>query len=240
VRAIQDAKPVCYWRFESVEGNRVHNEMGSSFEGELRGDYRWIGPNGNQALELGVAPNPGSMRVNESWDNVLAKDFSFEFWMRPSHYHVGTILGFAGPFDPVARKNPYGIAVETQGGWGNGATTNRMRFLNRVPVTMFSPGGSLYSGRRYATRRWQHVVAVRDENSMKLYLDGELFQIGRPAAKTPAGLQLIVGQLYTDALDRPFIGYLDELAIYDRALSEDEVHEHYRLIRSEAKPRDSI
>jgi hypothetical protein len=25
VRAIQDAKPVCYWRFESVEGNRVHN-----------------------------------------------------------------------------------------------------------------------------------------------------------------------------------------------------------------------
>jgi hypothetical protein len=240
VQAIHDSNPVCYWRFESTDGNRVRNEMGDRFQGELRGDYRSIGPTGNQALEFGVAPNPGSMRVSDSWDDVLANNFSFEFWMRPSHYHVGTILGLAGPFDPIVKRNSYGIAVEIRGGWGNGATTNRVRFLNRVPLAMSTPGMSVYSGQRYQTRRWQHVVAVRDDNSMKLYLDGNLVQTGRALEKIPEGLQLIVGQLYTEALERPFIGYLDEMAIYDRALNEQEVQEHYRLIRSEAKPRDSI
>ena len=240
VQAIHESKPVCYWRFESTDGNRVRNEMGDRFQGELRGDFRSIGPSGNQALEFGVAPNPGSMRVSDSWDDVLANNFSFEFWMRPSHYHVGTILGLAGPVDSLTKRNSYGIAVEIQGGWGNGATTNRVRFLNRVPLSMYTSGMSLYSGRRYDTRRWQHVVAVRDENSMKLYLDGNLVQTGRAVEKTPEGLQLIVGQLYTEALGRPFIGYLDEMAIYDRALDEQEVQEHYRLIRSEAMPRDSI
>jgi hypothetical protein len=105
---------------------------------------------------------------------------------------------------------------------------------------MFTPGMSLYSGQRYAARRWQHVVAVRNRDSLKLYLDGELAQTGRATGSTPKGLQLVVGQLYTDSLYRPYIGYLDELAIYDRALSAEEVEHHYRLIRSDAKSPDSI
>jgi hypothetical protein len=133
VRAIRDAKPVAYWRFEAADGNLVHNEMGENFQGALRGDYRWVGPEDNRAIEFGVAPNPGAMQVAESWDDVLAKSFSCEFWMRPSHYHLGTILGFAGPFDWDQKRNIYGINVEIQGGWGDGARTNRLRFLNRAP-----------------------------------------------------------------------------------------------------------
>jgi len=176
VRAVESANPVAYWRFESASGDRVHNEMGNRYEGILRGDYRWVGPSGNQAVEFGVAPNPGMMRVTDSWDDVLTDQFSFEFWMRPSHYHFGTVLGFAGPFDWSVKKNTYGIAVETQGGWGNAATTNRVRFLNRIPLAMYLPGMQLYSAPRYAARRWQHVVAVRDSDELKLYLDGELAQ----------------------------------------------------------------
>jgi hypothetical protein len=160
--------------------------------------------------------------------------------MRPSHYHLGTILGFAGPFEWDQKRNIYGINVEIQGGWGDGARTNRLRFLNRAPLSMNSPGTSLFSSGRYATRRWQHVAAIRDGSELMLYLDGKLVQSGQLEAETPKGLQLVVGQLYTDALLRPFIGYLDELAIYDRALSEDEVQQHYRLIRSEAKTHNSI
>jgi hypothetical protein len=240
IRAVRAAEPVAYWRFEEAEAKIVHNEMGAKFQGTLRGDYRWVGPEGSRAIEFGVAPNPGAMQVPESWDAVLAKDFSCEFWMRPSHYHLGTILGFAGPFDHELRKNIYGINVEIQGGWGDGARTNRVRFLNRAPLSQFSPGTSLFSTGRYATRRWQHVVAVRKGSDLSLYLDGELVQTGRLEIATPKGLQLVVGQLYTESLARPFIGYLDELAIYDRALGEEEVEEHYRLIRSEAKTRNSI
>jgi hypothetical protein len=240
VRAVRDAQPVAYWRFEGDDGKFVRNEMGAAFQGALRGDYRWVGPEGSRAIEFGVAPNPGAMQVPESWDAVLAKDFSLEFWMRPSHYHLGTILGFAGPFDWEQRRNIYGINVEIQGGWGDGARTNRVRFLNRAPLSMISPGTSLFSSGRYATRRWQHVVSVRKGSDLSLYLDGELVQTGRLETATPKGLQLVVGQLYTESLARPFIGYLDELAIYDRALDEEEVEQHYRLIRSEAIPRNAI
>jgi hypothetical protein len=39
---------------------------------------------------------------------------------------------------------------------------------------------------------------------------------------------------------RPFIGQLDELAIYDRALSPEEIAKHFQLIRPKTAPKTSI
>jgi hypothetical protein len=52
-------------------------------------------------------------------------------------------------------------------------------------------------------------------------------------------LHLVIGQLYTETVERFFIGQLDEVAIYNRALSGDEVETHHDLLRPDrdvAKP----
>ena len=66
---------------------------------------------------------------------------------------------------------------------------------------------------------------------MRLYVNGELVADGEDASELPAGLRLLIGRLYPSQSVRPFIGQLDELALYNRALSPEEITHHYRLVR---------
>jgi len=75
------------------------------------------------------------------------------------------------------------------------------------------------------------VAAVKDGTEMRLYVDGRQVGKARDESPTPEGLHLVIGQLYTETVERFFIGQLDEVAIYDRALSPEEVRRHHELLR---------
>jgi hypothetical protein len=74
-------------------------------------------------------------------------------------------------------------------------------------------------------------VATKDGPHMGLYVNGELVAEGEDASELPAGLRLLVGRLYPSQSARPFIGQLDELALYNRALRPEEITHHYELAR---------
>jgi hypothetical protein len=66
---------------------------------------------------------------------------------------------------------------------------------------------------------------------MRLYVNGERVADGEDASELPTGLRLLVGRLYPSQNVRPFIGQLDELALYNRALRPEEITRHYELVR---------
>jgi hypothetical protein len=66
---------------------------------------------------------------------------------------------------------------------------------------------------------------------MRLYINGDQVAEGEDRSDLPHGLRLLVGRLYPDRGVRPFIGQLDELALYRRALTPQEITQHYRLVR---------
>jgi hypothetical protein len=107
-----------------------------------------------------------------------------------------------------------------------------IRFLHRSPAgNEPQTGTSCYSKTPYTLRKWQHVVATKDGPHMRLYVNGAEVAAGEDPSKLPPGLRLLVGRLYPDRGVRPFIGQLDELALYNRALSASEIADHYRLVR---------
>jgi hypothetical protein len=111
----------------------------------------------------------------------------------------------------------------------------RIRFLHRSPASNDSATGtSCYSSAAYSLRKWQHLVAVKDGSKLRLYLNGE--QVGEEDddSRLTPGLKLLVGRLYPARNVRPFKGQLDELALYGRALSAEEIEAHYRIIRPQA------
>ena len=75
---------------------------------------------------------------------------------------------------------------------------------------------------------------------MRLYVNGELVAEGEDASELPSGLRLLVGRLYPSQGVRPFIGQLDELALYNRALSAEEIATHYQLVRPKTASEPSI
>lgn len=236
VREVTRSAPVAYWRFEGERDGVIPNEMGDRFHGRLKGQVRWIGPEGNRAMEFGVTPEPGSLIVNESWDEVLDGNYSLEAWIKPSHYHLGSIMGFIGEFDWQDRRNKHGVLLEVNGTSqpSDIHQPQRIRFLHRAKLGCIG-GLSCWSEKHYEPRRWQHVAAIREGAELKLYLNGELVQHGEDKEPTPLGLQLVIGQLYTETVERFFIGHIDEVAIYDRALQSSEVARHHELLRPSAK-----
>jgi hypothetical protein len=240
VREIVAAQPVAYWRFEESAAGVIRNEMGATYQGHVKGQVGWAGPEGNRAVELGMNNRQGSIVADESWDSILGGDFTIELWMKPSHHHLGSMVGFVGEFDPVVHRNKHGVLLETCGpsGPSDWLRVNQLRFLHRSQLTADPhDGASCFSSQSYEPRRWQHVVAVKEGGELRLYVDGQLMQSAHDELPTPKGLHMVIGQLYTETVERFFIGQLDEVAIYGRALSSEEVAAHHDLLRPAVKER---
>lgn len=109
----------------------------------------------------------------------------------------------------------------------------RLRFLHRSPPSdNLAQGTSCFSETPYELRKWQHVAAVKDGAQMRLCVDGRLVATGDDSTALPAGLHLIIGQLDQSRTDRRFVGQIDELTVYARAVTAEEIRRRYDIIRA--------
>jgi hypothetical protein len=79
-------------------------------------------------------------------------------------------------------------------------------------------------------KTWYHVVLVRDGDLVAVYLNGELEIAGEAEVTYRAG----IGELFFGGRSDRFAGWegkLDEVAVYERALTAKEVTEHYQAAR---------
>ncbi|MBM4039019.1 MAG: hypothetical protein FJ290_10955 [Planctomycetes bacterium] len=73
---------------------------------------------------------------------------------------------------------------------------------------------------------WHHVAATYDGTTARLYCDGGLVGKAEPKIDTALRGQFQIGaNLEEDGRD--FIGLLDDIAVFDRALSDDEIRAEY-------------
>ncbi|ODS41672.1 MAG: hypothetical protein A7315_00730 [Candidatus Altiarchaeales archaeon WOR_SM1_79] len=75
---------------------------------------------------------------------------------------------------------------------------------------------------------WHHVVITKSGTTGTLYLDGVSKGTNTLVSSFGTGDSVRIGTLGTDALDRCFNGSIDEVAIFNRSLSSDEILDHYR------------
>jgi hypothetical protein len=234
VKAVKKAGPIGYWRFDRDKWPQVPNVMGGGLECQVEGSVGRTIYHGNQAVDFGVTDEDGDIISNQPIDKSIHDSYSIEFWVKPSHYHVGAVISLVGDTPLPNGILPHGMLIEL-GGTGKIPTSMShpgcIRFLHRSPASN-AQGTSCYSKSPYTLRKWQHVVATKDGPHMRLYVNGELVADGEDASELPVGLRLLVGRLYPSQSVRPFIGQLDELALYNRALSQEEITHHYKLVRS--------
>jgi hypothetical protein len=238
VASVMKSKPLGYWRFESIRDEQILNEVKGGLP-PLRalGEVVLAGDRTNHAVEFGSHANSALVSA-ERLPAVDWSDYSVELWAKPSHFHFGMLVTMTmGPDSPADHgkwfNEKHGFMLEAQPGYqceyGNPGS---IRYLHRNPPGFLREAGtSCYSNSLYGLRRWQHIVAVKERSAMRLYIDGQ--SVGEESDSTPLArsLYLVVGQHLSDnsGLNR-FVGQLDELAIYDRALSEQEIAEHWKSV----------
>jgi hypothetical protein len=81
-----------------------------------------------------------------------------------------------------------------------------------------------------ALREWHHVAGTIGPDGRALYLDGERVASGDSTARFAAAAAMIIGA-NDNGPQRFFHGVMDEVMVFDRALSEAEIRQLYNGLR---------
>ncbi len=247
VKAVEKSHPLGYWRFERSIDGVFRNEISDRLHCRMVGNaVAWRPGSDNGVVEFGTAAGPGYLISDDALDGDLKESYSVEMWIKPLYYHHGTLFAL---IDWTPSQSPLGthrMALEVCGPV-SGFTTpyrptdaipGRIRFIHECRKQF---DAECASSEPYAVRRWQHVVASKDQSHLKLYVDGQLVKTEEASGVLAPGLRVLMGQLLPinpevkdEVTSRLFGGEMDEVALYDRALNETEVREHFQLAEPSA------
>lgn len=210
--AIMKSKPIAYWRLEELSGQTARDLANGH-----RADYEDLIAHGLPGKEGRCAHFAGG-RLRAALP-MLGDTYSVEMWVWngfPTEARPVTGYLFARAAKNGSASDQLAIGGTTRGRGRLLFTSGSAQVEGRTPLTFKKPT---------SPGRWHHVVLVRDPMAVDAYLDGQKDLLGQtpPGAGGP---QFDFG----GSVDRaaPFEGKLDEISMYDRALSDDEVTAHYR------------
>jgi len=204
---------------------------------------------GNTSVEFGTGLEADRLRAlliaDEPYKALDTDAYTIELWAKPSHYHLGTMFSLAtSPGNKEEPEGMHGVLLELGGMrllYSGIEHPGRIRFLHRNPPSSETAlGTSCFSNEPYALRKWQHFVAVKDQSEMRLYVDAKLIASTKDTTRLTGDFDLVVGQIDRNRDLRPFVGQLDELAFYNRALKSEEIEQHYRLVRPKSTSKHAI
>ncbi len=201
---------VSYWRFEESSGTTAIDSAGVN-HGTIYGATQTTGRVGNALnfdgvndyVDCGDAPslNPTKAISLEAWimTNRITDDGT------PQSYQ--TIVS-------KFWKNGYFLRINPGGRIGFGVTSIRPISLQTEPVLEVG--------------QWYHVAGTYDWSSgLSIYINGQLIDnAGYDGNVTNVNSYLTMGA-WTESHLSNFDGVIDEVAIYNRALSEEEITHHY-------------
>jgi hypothetical protein len=88
----------------------------------------------------------------------------------------------------------------------------------------------IYSNNSYPDPGWHHLVAVVDNGTTRLYVDGVLQADYSNHNISESGLNVTIGKFYPLYDSLYFNGTIDEVRIYSKALTAEEVNQNYRFL----------
>lgn len=235
--AVRADQPTAYWRFETAEGGRTPNEIAGGPALKLIGR---AAPSARPAHAdnrgLHFPPPTEWDQHGAISDGAIAppkRDYALECWVMPRAVRQAALVGLVADAD-TPRLDGYGVLLELTGQPALFRHPSRsIRALHRLPFGR-GRGSNQFATAPYLPYRWYHVVTQRAGDRLELYVDGELAAVGLAEGSPPGRHRILLGALYAarDGLtcsERPFIGTLDEVAVYGQSLSPEAVRKHFQL-----------
>lgn len=205
-----------YWRLGDT------GTSGSDSKGSAQGSY--LGATGGAVDALADDPDRAAafdgindrVTFGDRYDFSGSQPFTVEFWLRP------TVESATMARTIISKESLDGSQRQ---GWGfyQAANSGKLTFA-REPVT--GAAATLQTTGALSANRWYAVAATYDGTVARLYLDGQL----QASASSVAGLPDLGATLTLGARSDStewWAGNLDEVAVYDSALTASQVAAHY-------------
>jgi len=196
-----------WWTFDG----HALDSSGNDRHGTLHGNPQFVPGVSGEAMEF--QPNPDYVTI-DSYKGILGTHaFSITAWVRTTN-----------------------TAIEQIVHWGTQSNNQRVEFRidsNRLRIS--HGGGNVQGNTDLIDGEWHHVAAAVIENAtassgdVTFYVDGEDDTM---ASTDPDGWNIVANPTLDVTIgwrptqqDRPFIGTIDDVRIYDKALTPEEVQQ---------------
>jgi hypothetical protein len=203
--AIMADQPIGYWRLGEANGaataaNEVAGTLAGSYEGLVT-----FGATGAVAGDTAVSfDGVVGKAVFLGDDHNMTADFSIEAWALASAINEGARHTLVSK-GVAAMSGGYRLEIDATG---------------HISFTVSdATNEQILTGRVFAIGSFAHVVVVVEGGLACLYIDGDKEQCNSSMVVAPQSAAPSLIGAFGDNRNVNFVGTLDEVAIYDRALS---------------------
>ncbi|MEN3358138.1 MAG: hypothetical protein V7637_2120 [Mycobacteriales bacterium] len=196
---------VAAYSFDQGRGRGAPDASGHGHTGALSGGVSWTG-SGRYGGALSFDGHSGTVTVPDAADLRLAGAFTVEAWVRPT--------SVTGRRTVIFKERADGIAYALYAG-SNNSHPQGYAYLGGAERAVTGPA-------ELPLNTWTHLAASYDGSTMRLYRNGVEVATHAAAGAIPprAGpLEIGANALWAE----PFAGRLDEIRVYNRALSRTEI-----------------
>ncbi|QDH80543.1 T9SS type A sorting domain-containing protein [Echinicola soli] len=219
------------WLMDASEGTLVGDSTDFANDGEVNelNDYSWITGKVNNALDMTNAENPSHVFIPHA-DQLYfdTHSFAISMWLKSTDGSSQSYLIHKGTFS----------ANESTGGtgqwYGIEIKDGDLRFAiddNHDKTQLSTSASPIFTG------EWVHLVAMRDteEDVLRLYINGEEIKEVGDGTDLSIGQEepIILGN--SNGFGTPFRGNIDEVRLYNKSLSAQEVLELYHTLPTPMK-----
>ncbi len=205
IYCVQATEPINRYNFENLNGGIVVDEINSSGNGTIFGTITSVpGIAGNAA---GFSDSPGYVNLGNK-QIVQQKSYTIEAWINPGSLNKGVIFSRE---KPSVKNDKWSLACEK----------NQLVF-NFQATSSFSLTTKTY----IPINQWTHIALSRENGICKIYVNGTVMIAVKDKNEVQNNtFDLMIGATLdaNNNVASQFQGAIDEVKIYNRTLTDDEV-----------------
>lgn len=208
--------PLLYVRFEETSGATCANSGSLGGNATAAGTYTRNISTGLAGVGVGIDVDGSSGVVtypNDTALDLVGTDMTYECWINPD---ISQNHAFMGKGQSSGGAGSYRLEVDT-------SRVIRATNMNGGWVILGSATGA------YTVGSWTHIAFTRTGNNYVLYVNGSSFTTATEThAVATNGKPFTIGANWFDAAATDFFnGKIDEVAVYNTALSAARIAAHY-------------
>jgi hypothetical protein len=230
-QAVLASRPQAYWRLDDIQGASALDSTGNARHGSYHGGVAFYLPGaGLPGLSAGTSINRAVHFAGGLLHAQLGgtgESYSVELWFwNGLPVDVPPINGYLF----ASSSARAGAAPGDQVGIGGSDTARRRLFFTNGS----NSGRNLVGKTEVTPRTWHHLAFVRERAHVTVFLDGNPEpEIGGDAGVDAGDWPRLLSIGARNDRVAGFEGKIDEVAVYDRALSASEVSAHVRAAATE-------